>query len=361
MNELEYELRELFQAQVDEAERPVNLLPGVRRRASQSVRRRVGAGALAGVAVIAAVVLPMVAGQSSESPALTGGYHRAPRGWVPLDYGGAQLWVPPSWLVENRGRCAGSNPAGVVYGGKLPEANCALPPNELTMVKVLSSAIYQDSPAPSASPAGITVTINGLAANVEPAASGGLSVDVLGLQLTVRGATAIRAVETLTKSPLGNALSGSQEADLPPGFRWHEFGGIRFAAPAGWATKHNYLWGYCSPTVDPGKVLLNSASDVPSMACFYGLPDQARDLVAQQGVTVGAGPFAPGPNGQPCFKNTKGLRLYCIHPPEGFGTVYTLYLLPFGQKKATVMYIGIAGRGRIAKAIIDSISPVRGH
>jgi hypothetical protein len=361
MNELEYEVRELFQGRVDGAERPVNLLPEVHRRARRTARQRVGAGALASVALIAAVVLPMLAGLSSGSPALEGGYQRAPRGWVPLDYGAAQFWVPPSWLVDGQGRCAGSKSGGVVYGGKLPGANCALPPNELTVVQVFSSPVYLDSPAPSASPTGITVTINGLDANVESAASGGLSVDVLGLHLTVRGAVAIRAVGTLTKSPLGNALSGSQQAELPPGFRWHEFGGIRFAAPATWATEHRYLWGYCSPAVDPGKVLLNSASDVPSMTCPYGVPDQASYFVAQQGLAVGAGPYAPGPSGQPCFKNTKGLRLYCIHPPEGFGTVYTLYLQPFGQKKATVMYIGIAGRGRIAKAIIDSIGPVPAH
>jgi hypothetical protein len=311
--------------------------------------------------VIAAVVLPIVLHQFNRSPALVGGYHRPPRGWVPLDYGAAQLWVPPSWLVDGRGRCAGSRSAGVVYGGKLPGANCALPPNELTMVKVFRSPIYIDSPAPSASQPGKTVTINGLVANVGSEASGGLSVDVLGLHLTVRGAVAIRAVGTLTKSPLGNALSGSQQAELPAGFRWHEFGGIRFAAPAGWATEHRYLWGYCSPAVDPGKVLLNTATDVPSMACLYGVPDQARYFVAQQGVTVGAGPWAPGPNGQPCLPNTNGLRLYCIHGLEGFGTVYTLYLQPFGQKNATVMYIGIAGSGRIAKAIIDSISPVPAH
>jgi hypothetical protein len=312
------------------------------------------------VALIAAVVLPKVAGQFSPSPALIGGYHRAPRGWVPLDYGAAQFWVPPSWLVVNRGRCVGSKTAGVVYGGKLPRPDCALPPNELTMVKVFEGSVgslYNASPAPSASPRSRTVLINGFDANVRSAAGGGYAVDVLGLHLTVRGSVAIRALGTLRKSPLGNALSGTQQAALPAGFRWHEFGGIRFAAPAGWATERQYLWGYCSPAVYQGRVVLNAADDfAASTFCLYGT--LARDLVAKQGVVVAAGPYTPSSNGQPCFHGMNGLRLYCLHYPEGFGTVYTLYLLPYGQKKATVMYIGIAGRGRIARAIIDSISPI---
>jgi hypothetical protein len=279
---------------------------------------------------------------------------------VPLDYGGAQFWVPPSWLVENLGHCAGSNAAGVVYGGKLPGPACPHPPNELTLVKVFihygpgAPAIHRSQPSR-------TVTINGLRASVKSAHDGSLSVDTFGVHWTVRGPLAIRALGTLTKSPLDNALSGDQQAALPTGFRWHEFGGIRFAAPAGWATGHQSLWDYCSPAVTLGRVLLNSARDVPSTACIYGTPAPARYFVAQQGVVVGAGRYSPRSNGQPCFQETKGLRLYCIHEPEGFGTVYTLYLLPFGQKKATVMYIGIAGRGRIAKAIIDSISPDPSH
>ncbi|HEY3902987.1 MAG TPA: hypothetical protein VGM14_03625 [Streptosporangiaceae bacterium] len=353
MNELEYELRELFQGRVEEAERPVNLLPAVRRRASQSVRRRVGAGALAGVAVIAAVVLPMVLRQpaaSSPSPEISGD-HAEPRGWVPVDYGKAQVWVPPSWLVGSYA-CVGSTTQGVVYVGTTPDASCATPPNVLTLA------------GPKLNGSARIVRINGMTAKVRSAASGSLSVyvpDLGNMQLTARGPLAIRALGTLRPSPLVTALSGSPQAALPTGFRWHEFGGIKFAAPANWASRHGTVAAACSPSIAPDTVVLSTTPPIGGLLCAPYAPVPAGYLGGPQGIVVIAAPQASPPPARKCIASDREMRRFCAQPPDGLGTVYTLYLQPTGQKKATVMYIGVGGRGRFARKIIDSIRPASGR
>ncbi len=354
MNELETDLRNLFQARIADAERLVDLMPGVHRRARRTVRRRMGAGALAGVALIAAVVVPAVARQATanSAAALVAGQHEPPRGWVAVDYGTAQIFVPPPWLVS-WGECAGSAQPGVVYSGGLPTTKCALPHNVVT----LASPRFPSG-------ASRTVTINGLTAKVTAGADGGVSVyvPVLGnMRLNARGALAMKALGTLRRSPLAS-LGGRPRAVLPAGFRWREFGGIKFAAPAGWDDRHGTVSAACTVNVAPRTVQLTNSLPISGLDCAPLEAFRADYLSHAEGLVVMSGHAPPTPPASwPCVRSLYGLRLVCAQAPTGADTVYTLYLLPYGQRRATIMYFALGGSEETERAIIESIRPAPKH
>jgi hypothetical protein len=365
MKELETELRDLFQAQVDGAERPVSLLPGVRRRARRTLRRRVGATALASVAVIAAAAVPvsLAPGKPVRSPneTLVGGYHKPPRGWVPLIYDNVQIWVPPSWVAETQGQCVRSGLAGVVYGGKAPKPDCARPPNVLRLVDLHIVEPVDVTPSGPSSIAPGTKSINGFAAYIKHTAGHGWSVYVpdLDVRLIAHGPLAVRALETLRGAPRVDYSDGPAVRPLPAGFRWHVFGGIKFAAPASWAVQRQPNWGFCWPGVNENTVVLSSAKVATGIGCLPHSGILALYAYAHLGISVAAGPQTPS-TGEDCG-TVRGTRWICDYTPAGFNPVYRLYMRPPGQGKPTVIYVGAAGSGAIATKIIDSIHPAPRH
>jgi hypothetical protein len=360
MNELETELRDLFQAKVADAERPVDLLPWVRRRASRTVYRRIGAGALAGVALIAGVVLPTV--QRHSGVKTLGGLinvnHKAPRGWMPVYFGTIQIWVPASWPIDSTGGCVGSQPAGVMYGDA-PKKDCALPLNVLQIVDLRWN---QDATRPVFPPRRLAparrLDVNGLTVVVKPTVSHGLSEDVpaLHLRLNARGPVAIRALGTLRRSPVADAAPGLRAA-LPAGFRWYEFGGIKFAAPAAWPARHETVAAACYPRVEPGRVTLSSRDPIYGLLCAGFATVHAGYLAHKSGIVVLSLPVDRSLPARSCARSHRKVRQFCVQGLEGFGDEYTLYLRRPGQKKMATVYVGLAGGGEVAQAIIDSIRP----
>src|SRR5262249_31793453 len=117
----------------------------------------------------------------------------------------------------------------------------------------------------------------------------------------------------------------------------------------------------CAPDVDPDTVVLSPAPLVYGLACTPFSPIPARQLGRVQGVVVVAAPHALPPPAWSCIRSYREMRRFCAEAPDGFYTVYTLYLQPYGQQKPTAMYVAIGGRGDVARAIIDSIRPAPGH
>jgi len=358
MNELERELRDMFHSRIAVAERPRNLLPGTRRRAQRRLRQRIAVVALAAVAVIAAVAVTVTlsSGGPPGENAITS-HHGVPAGWVPVAFGGLQIWVPPSWAIRSQGGCAGPSAAGVVYGGTEPRRGCALPPNVVRLSFVnIGGPVCDAFTCPTTRPRG-AFTINGLLVLPGPAAPGALSVDVVltGIRVTVSGPLARRALSTLALSPAYAVLAAGPKSALPAGWRWHVFGGIQFAAPAGWPVERTRGWDSCSPSVIPDTVLLSTANTSMQLPCGPR-PGLARFVGGQPGIVVGAGPLVPRPVGYLC----PGLLVrhgFCYDEPSAFGTVFTLFQRIRGQRKATIMYIGLSGTGITAQTIYDSIRP----
>ncbi|MHB1930724.1 MAG: hypothetical protein ACYDEN_08705 [Acidimicrobiales bacterium] len=84
-----------------------------------------------------------------------------------------------------------------------------------------------------------------------PAAGTRWAVPRLHVQVTVRGAAALRVFDTLTTSPRAALLTAPLGA-VPPGWRWHRFAGVRFATPATWPTERTSMHNDCTSSVALG-------------------------------------------------------------------------------------------------------------
>jgi hypothetical protein len=139
---------------------------------------------------------------------------------------------------------------------------------------------------------------------------------------------------------------------VPAGWRWHDFGRIRFAAPASWAVERNAWWGGCSPDVAPRTVLLSTA------AARFG-PDCAGLLseAVTPGVVVATGQFAAAEAASnatvaSCLR-LHGMRACLLRP--GRDMWVNVAVFPAGAARPTLVEIGLVSPAATARAIFDSI------
>jgi len=385
MNDLEDLVREELRAGVAAAEaahpaEPATALLGSldRRIRLARLRRRWAASALSAVAVAAAVALPLTllspgakttsalrngaAGHGDGSvplsdPSLT------PPGWSPLTYRDAQVSVPSSWGFQTSlgSLCGLTTNGGVLLGRKfrlaeLRVAACRLPPTTVTLSPI--QRMLRRAP---------TQRINGIPVTRLPGTSGFVSYTVpsLGVDVTARGPKAPRVIATLTRSPLSVVLAPGRPFPVPSGWRWHDFGGIRFAAPGAWNLQRTDKWGSCDGRpVAAGTVRLSAAA---TFGCQGGIASPvplARFSAPVAGLTVGAGRLAALGVGA----LQSGMQAHCVRlrgmraciPQEGMpqgGEFLELIIYPPGRARPTVVDIGLAGTGATARTIFDSLRP----
>jgi hypothetical protein len=376
MSDLEELVREELRARVaaaeaeHAAESASSLLRGLDRRISVTrLRRRWTGAALSAVAVAAAIALPLtlLARPSALIHSVGGGWHRTvplsdpsltPPGWTPLTYRDAQISVPSSWVVQAPlgSVCGVTTPGGVLFGRpylsvRFSGSRCRLPPTT-----VFVSTLRQYPRLPPAQ------RINGIPVTRLPEGRGALSYAVpsLGVEVTAVGPKASRVIATLTRAPRSVALARGPMFAVPPGWRWHEFGGIAFAAPRAWPVKRTREWSNClSRPVRPGVLTLSTATE---FGCHGGLasPTDLAERSPVAGMSVGTGRVAaegatPGRYWR-CIRQ-HGVRA-CI-PHEGAFTGVFLELILFlpGRPLPTVVDIGLAGTGATTRTILDSIKP----
>ena len=372
MNDLEDLVREELRARVAaaEAEHPAEpaaaLLGGLAGRIRRvRLRRRWTAAALSAVAMAAAIALPLTL--LSSGPAGSGGpvspragvpltdTAATPSGWVPVAYGDAQISVPADWNVATRPVCGRVGLGGYVILGRastrlgVRNPRCRQAPN---MVAIL--------PLPRSSTSVVRPTgmINGIAVARVPSARGYISylVPRLHARVTARGPLAGRVLATLTRSPLSVVLAPGRDSPVPRRWTWRDFGGIRFAAPAGWRLEHSGIWVGCPRELPPAAVTLINATKGVVVSCADVIPI-AGSLTARPGVVVAAGPYANSdvPRGSPC-RTLHGL-LACHAEAIYLGGQLNVSVYVLGRHRPTVVAIGLAGNGAIARTIFDSIRP----
>jgi hypothetical protein len=371
MNDLEELVREELLARVaaaeakQQAEPVAALLGGLDRRIRAArLRRRWTAAALSAVAMAAAIALPLTL--LSPGPAGPSGpvtprgipltdTSATPPGWVPVAYGDTQISVPADWRVADRPVCGRVGRGGYVILGRattrlsVRNPRCRQAPN---MVAILPL------PRPSASAARPTGVINGITVARVPSARGYVSylVPRLHARVTARGPLAGRVLATLTRSPLSVVLAPGRDFPVPRGWTWRDFGGIRFAAPAGWRLERARIWVDCPRELPQAAVTLITATKGVMVSCA-GPVLIAGSLTARPGVVVAAGPAATRdvPRGSPC-RRLHGLRA-CYAEPIYLGGVLGMSVYVPGRRQPTVVEIGLAGNGAVARAIFDSIRP----
>ncbi len=387
MTDLEEALREELRRRADLADAQAPARTGVlperiEHRARRARHRRAMAAAFAALAVVVlAGGAAAVAGRGAPPSATLPPPRPAPRGvpltdtsltppgWAPVAYLDAQVSVPGSWLVDATGGCGGRG-RGVVFPGQAPwpgmfRAEGCRPPATVVVLTRFRSQ-------PSASTA-IAVrpngTLNGIRVLTEHRAGGRvvLIAPSLGVRITARGPLAGRVIATLTRSPLSVALAPGPAFGVPAGWRWHRFGGIRFAAPATWLTRRGTWWGGCPYGIAARVVRLSTAAAqfIPSCPAFL---DTAANLAARPGVVVGSGRYATvplaGPAAAACphppgLPSPRGVRVCLAGPAYGsgagsVGTMTVVVTVP-GRARPALVVIGLAGSGATARTILDSI------
>lgn len=333
-----------------------------------TLRRRWIAAACSGTAIAAAVAIalgPLAPGHNGGGPVpVTGPLSTSlsdpaatPPGWTPLTFGAAQISVPSSWVVQGHlgSICHVTRGGGVVIGGRLHlaalrAADCRLPPTAV----FLWGAPARPRPV-------LTGRVNGIAVARRwgPGSSRSEVAPGLGVGVTALGPEAGRVLATLTRSPQSVVLSQRPPAPVPAGWRWHAFGGIKFATPAGWATERTRFWGSCNrrPLQPRPTVVLSLAARRPCITLGF-LASLAGSYAPQTGVAAGSGPLATADiaadGGNSCMR-LSGLRA-CVLRTGSAGVYLALAVHPTGLRPV-VLEIGLAGTGVIPRAIMDSIRP----
>lgn len=386
MNDLERALRDELRAWAEAGDREVSLVAGIERRVRR-VRRRLAAAlaAAAGLATAAAgigavLVMPgphpavrSASHGAAGRPAFAGlGADNTIAGqltlrrpyWAPVAYLGAQVSVPPGWLLEAGGTTAcGGGAGGMVFLARPPRARalaaagCRLAANVVTLTPYPAGLSLSH---PSGGPRG---RVNGIPVGIRrvPGTSRYVySAPGLGVQVAAQGPLARQVLATLTRSPRSVALAVGKPAPVPAGWRWHRFGGIEFAAPAAWATERDTAWGGCPYGIAAGQVRLSTAATFSAPGCPGPLPT-AGFHAARPGVVVGAGRYSAGAAADvgrvPCTP-LHGLRA-CVLRPAPDAVLLVVVAFPPGRGLPTVVEIGLAGSGTTARAILDSIRPAR--
>jgi len=202
-----------------------------------------------------------------------------------------------------------------------------------------------------------TGQINGIRVlGVRPVVRGYSSflVPTLHVLITVRGPQANKVLRTLTYSPLSVVLGRGTRPAVPDSWRRNNFLGISFATPGGWALMPNGHWG-CPYSMASATVVLIPASNYQRPRC-PAMQDIAGIAAPQLGVIAGVGLDR---SAKPRYRGCRilhGLRACYQASPFNGGLLDVQVFLP-GRQRTTLVQIGLAGSGMIAKTIFESIRP----
>lgn len=287
-----------------------------------------------------------------------------PHGWAPVPFRQAELSVPRLWFVESAGEhfCFPKTP-GMIFAGVRPGfphgQSCHLTEN-LAWIRPagqIPKGIGHRKP---------TTVINGIP--VYRLHSGPHAVVYLVPKLDVRvgarGRLAGRVLGTLTWSPLATVLGHGPAGMVPAHWTRHHFGGVRFATPRSWTSRHSDQWATCGTGVSTATLQLVDATKPPAaLPCPFPIPT-AAGLRAQSGLTVVTGKFAAKSVSERFVRCqvTHDQRI-CLSSVTGDGGLDSAVLIfsvsrPHGHP-GTFFVLGVTGSGRTARAVFDSVQLAR--
>jgi hypothetical protein len=275
-----------------------------------------------------------------------------PHGWVPIDFRDAQISVPATWWYQSpaEGSCPGSRIPGLVLVGEVHNA-CAHPPAAASFASITSAGVVEIGHGPQKK-----TVVNGIAVYVE---AGGLTyyVPSLDVQVHASGPLARGVLHTLTLSPSAIVLSRTPTPRVSTSWGWYSFAGLRFAAPRSWPhmTTDDIVMG-CPQVVPalPHMVVFDTATSAAAPGCISPLA-QVSDIHYNDGILVASGPdqSVQLPKSLRDCLNLHGLR-GCVTNIT-YGGVFELVVAVPGRSRPTLVEIGLAGNGMIAKTILHSL------
>jgi hypothetical protein len=287
--------------------------------------------------------------QAASMPAVDQG--ATPAGWVPVDYGNAQLSVPASWSLLSGGAESCGQTTGVLIIG---QGTCC-PPGMGMAQSAGTSIVRLSVTAPTASLHGPHTLVNGIPLYAPGVASVYLATS-LDAELAFTGPAQLRVLHTLTVSPRAIVLRSGGAAAIPPSWMWVSFDGLRFAVPPTWNVTHDAHAPPCGTDIvlpQSGVTLANG----PALPLPCPIPEaEIRPVRQVPGIEVDGykTPSQSLPTGTRCV----GPRLLhslpvCVDASPAYGVL--IAQVRSAQSGPITVKIGMYARGIVAKMILHSI------
>ena len=273
-----------------------------------------------------------------------------PKGWVPVDYGDAQISVPSSWVITfDTCQQAG----GTVYLGPQNNPRYGCPPLQSYDAVFL---LPVPQPAPHTGPTH-PMLVNGVEVFRVVGAPTSWLVPGLAVELDLRGPLRTRILSTLTHSPRSVALGPGPAPSIPSSWHRVSFGDLSIAVPSAWPELHSSSWGSCVPSnlslFSPIAVELNTGTSASAIVCPY--ESELEVLAATNGLVIDPGHYGPlenAPTYGHCL-HINGLTA-CPTITDLYGVLVLAVHLP-NRTQPVAVEIGLAGDGMVARTILDSI------
>jgi len=295
-----------------------------------------------------------------------------PAGWVPVDYGDAQLSVPAAWYVSLDG-CVAPNALGTIMlqaPGNVATVPSRVPPpcsptkTAAAFPTVRVGPITTSGPAAGPSPLVIHGIVVDIAGETACMASGpcptwyvvpSLGVEIVDDEIPGEGTPVI---DTLTHSPRSVALATGPVPPVPAGWHLVSFGGISVVAPATWPvlTTSNWSTGCgldivinnTDVTFDRGTTSIVPSCPAQSLG---GQPTQ----MPQDGLVIDPGAYGPLSSDTTFGRCQKihGLRV-CPTMSDDYGILVAAVHIG-GKAPPVAIEIGLAGTGLTARTVLHSL------
>lgn len=271
-----------------------------------------------------------------------------PSGWLPVDYGNAQISVPSTWALVHDGEAqCGSSPGVIILGAGEwcpPSMNAPSSPSTsiVTLKTVTRSQRFTEPP--------VLVT-NGIPVYA-PGVAPVYLVPALDVEISFSGPQEPQVLKTLTYSPRAVVLAPGRTMTVLTSWRWVSFSGVKFAVPGGWSVRRTTYAPPCSSGIVLPMAGVTLASQPPlSISCP---PPQADLRPVPQVAGVEVDGFSSMPEPHPACvgpRTINGLSV-CIEA----GPTYQVLIDHVASPNLTVQ-IGLAGDGLTARTILYSLRP----
>jgi hypothetical protein len=277
-----------------------------------------------------------------------------PRGWVPVDYGDAQVSVPSTWQVSHGYTCATPERGTVQLGLSLVSPGCPTQQPRVLIAPLLTSSHSVRH--------GHTIRVNHLTLYVGPSAGvSGYTYFAPALHVEITTA-ATSVLETLTFSPRAVVLSKGPAPQVPRTWRWLDFGGLRFAVPSSWPVDRGageftcYLdWQVVFSTfAGPGTAVILSTDTQQDVTFNCPAEVVPRHIPAPtNGFRLDLRRRAHDIAYSSHCLDIHGLRV-CPSGTWNYSVLFAAVHVPSGTKPVFLM-LGMADNGRVARTVLQSL------
>lgn len=316
-----------------------------------------------------------------------------PKGWVPVDFGMAQISVPHDWNLYYEPPCfsGGQGPGwvlvGMVQGKPTPRPGVACLSGPVDPKAPHAAIEPDDAPGLPTRTHERRIVVNGITAYEHLGAVAAATttpslyfyIPRLGSELVVSRADAMRVLHTLTWSPRAVVLASGHPSPAPK--TWKTVSTrlanvtLSFKVPPSWPTKDTaWPYGLCEPTPTWGlrrakdSVTFSTDSTYLPVACSGTMGRSASsppsnwlrvDENMTNRVALNLGLVFPVATSKNCF-DVHRIRLCPATSPSGsvlFMKTRVTHLLGgvATVRQPVIISLGLGGTGLVARDILDSI------